>query len=763
MSSHPDDAAPQRPRPTQAELLERWERYFADPLLSLAVLRGEAEQGTLEDKRGLRSLSWRYFFGILPSPAPLSDTPSAYSTYELLLSQSRSHYTELRERYLRSPDGRWINDGGTGAGASSTGHATTAGQAGLAKVDAKANNPLGLDEENPWQAWFLDLELRKTIRQDVLRTFPEVDFFREPTTQDRLVDLLFVYCKLTPEIGYRQGMHELLAPLLWYVDYDSLEPLSPNANELSLAHLVLAREWVEHDTWALFSALMKSASPFYDHTPSRSLSLRPPPAPGYPPSASTPSSSSTALVQPIVAVATHLHSLLATLDPPLHAAFTRLQVEPQLYAIRWLRLLFSREFPLPDTLVLWDGLFALDPSLHLTTHIALAMLLRIRDALLGAARDGYGEFLQVLLRYPPCPDAAASFRPALLVQQALYLRDHLSPAAAAHIRAQNVQLGASVGEPSSGPPSPDEEEQYDLRRPAARQAAAHRRSQTAGNVAALPQGLGFLSGEGLVGDLAKGVYGRAEALGINKALMGTFNEIKRGVAEASALAEERRRQQARFSTPSPSSPSSFGPPSAARPAPYSQIPTRAPWDPQRSPPPPPVAAKDALSDLAAMRAQSIAMSRAVDICVNALERAASAEGESVGAERAGMMALTALKHVRDVLGGQAHAFDPAVIEPLTLALSVPEEKVRDDEPKADATPSPVPVAPSASAKAPPPTAASSASTTSASGLSVAPVSSPQLHLSARTDKPLPSLSQGNPGYLSGGQLSWNTAKGAEQD
>lgn len=145
-----------------------------------------------------------------------------------------------------------------------------------------------------------------------------------------------------------------------------------------------------------------------------------------------------------------------------------------------------------------------------------------------------------------------------------------------------------------------------------------------------------------------------------------------------------------------------------------------------------------------MRAQSIAMSRAVDLCVNALERAASAEGESVGAERAGMMALTALKHVRDVLGGQAHAFDPAVIEPLTLALSVPEEKVRDEEPNADATPAPVPVAPVASAKATSPTAAPSASSTSANGLSAAPVASPPLHLSARTDKPLPSLSRTPP-------------------
>ena len=62
MSSSPDELAVralQRPRPPPAQLLDEWQRYFADPLLSLAALKADAEQGVLHDKRGLRSLSWR--------------------------------------------------------------------------------------------------------------------------------------------------------------------------------------------------------------------------------------------------------------------------------------------------------------------------------------------------------------------------------------------------------------------------------------------------------------------------------------------------------------------------------------------------------------------------------------------------------------------------------------------------------------------------------------------------------------------------------
>lgn len=47
---------------------------------------------------------------------------------------------------------------------------------------------------------------------------------------------------------------------------------------------------------------------------------------------------------------------------------------------RWVRLLFGREFPLQDLLVVWDALFADSITLDLVDFIFVAMLLYIRDA-----------------------------------------------------------------------------------------------------------------------------------------------------------------------------------------------------------------------------------------------------------------------------------------------------------------------------------------------------------------------------------------------
>lgn len=61
---------------------------------------------------------------------------------------------------------------------------------------------------------------------------------------------------------------------------------------------------------------------------------------------------------------------------------------------RWLRLLFTREFSMDDAMVLWDGLFACDPSFDLAPWICVAMLIRIRN------RREY-LFCTLLTRGPP--------------------------------------------------------------------------------------------------------------------------------------------------------------------------------------------------------------------------------------------------------------------------------------------------------------------------------------------------------------------------
>jgi TBC1 domain family protein 5 len=48
-----------------------------------------------------------------------------------------------------------------------------------AQDNLTVNNPLSLETDSPWNQYFMDDNLRKEIYQDVERTFPEVEFFKD--------------------------------------------------------------------------------------------------------------------------------------------------------------------------------------------------------------------------------------------------------------------------------------------------------------------------------------------------------------------------------------------------------------------------------------------------------------------------------------------------------------------------------------------------------------------------------------------------------
>lgn len=182
----------------------------------------------------------------------------------------------------------------------------------------------------------------------------ENSFFQEPSTQTILLDVLFIYSKLNPDVGYRQGMHEILAPILWVIHCDAIEvnPLSDSEAEDTFMLNVLDRQFVEHDAFTLFCAVMQTAKSFYeigDSTP------------------------------PIVDRSRRIHEeYLAEVDPELANHLQVIEILPQIFLLRWIRLLFGREFSLKDTLSVWDVLFAENLSLSLVDMTCLAMILRIR-------------------------------------------------------------------------------------------------------------------------------------------------------------------------------------------------------------------------------------------------------------------------------------------------------------------------------------------------------------------------------------------------
>jgi len=136
-------------------------------------------------------------------------------------------------------------------------------------------------------------------------------------------------------------MHEILAIIFWCTDMDSIEAVYDSDDTSSLATLVLSRDHVEHDAYSLFNVLMSNMLSWYD--PNLSVPCHSGTSNGFN------QSTNTTLVQPIVAKCTRIHEVLKKVDFELWKRMEELKIEPQIYGIRWLRLLFSREFPIEHT------------------------------------------------------------------------------------------------------------------------------------------------------------------------------------------------------------------------------------------------------------------------------------------------------------------------------------------------------------------------------------------------------------------------------
>jgi TBC1 domain family protein 5 len=140
-------------------------------------------------------------------------------------------------------------------------------------------------------------------------------FFREPSTQKKLLDILFIYSKLNPDTGYRQGMHELLAPILWVVDCDAVDARSlrdgATGEEIESENLMLEivdAAFVEHDAFNLFCALMQTTKAFYEVGDSKT--------------------------SPLVGRSRRIHEeLLAAVDPDLEHHLVSIEILPQIYLV----------------------------------------------------------------------------------------------------------------------------------------------------------------------------------------------------------------------------------------------------------------------------------------------------------------------------------------------------------------------------------------------------------------------------------------------
>uniref|UniRef100_A0A673ZUC5 TBC1 domain family member 5 n=1 Tax=Salmo trutta TaxID=8032 RepID=A0A673ZUC5_SALTR len=352
---------------------KEWDDLFLNSNY-LARIRQAGISGRLRSSR-FRSVCWKLYLEVLPE----DKSQWLNKTKEL-----RAQYEKIKETHITNPR-------------------KAAGQ-----QDLVVNNPLSQDEGSLWNKFFQDKELRGMIKQDVMRTFPEMRYFQDEAVRTKLTDILFCYARENEQLLYKQGMHELLAPIVFvlHCDHQAFQHASETAYPSEEMLSLLNPMFHEHDAYAMFSQLMETAEPWFSSFEREDEMLT-----------SMPFARPQDL-GPSVAIVTKVNRIQDQLvkkhDVELHMHVNRLEIAPQIYGIRWVRLLFGREFPLQDLLVVWDALFADSITLDLVDYVFVAMLLYIRDALIAS---NFQTCLGLLMHYPPIGDIHT------LLHKALFLRD----------------------------------------------------------------------------------------------------------------------------------------------------------------------------------------------------------------------------------------------------------------------------------------------------------------------------------------------------
>ncbi|KNC30655.1 hypothetical protein FF38_11718 [Lucilia cuprina] len=367
--------------------VERYRQEWLQLLKTLddkpEAIRDLAFEGQLKISK-FRSVYWSLLLRVLNED---------HRTWCLQREQQRKCYEKLKQEFAKNPhqlDGNLSNEN---------------------------DNPLSQSSQSVWNQYFSDQELFAVIRQDVVRTFPGVDFFRKPLVQNSMCNILFYYAREHPYMSYRQGMHEILAPVIFvmYGDHQSLLHFREIAKNVEIDNTllnVLNPSYLEADSYFIFSRIMSSIESYYRVSNSLPTKLNGASSP-LPTSGIENNPNYSSEVEVVGQLNLIRDKILAKEDLHLHNYLMKLDIPLHIFGIRWLRLLFGREFALLDLLVLWDAIFADSDRFDLPNYIVVAMLIRIRDKLL---LSDYTTCLTYLMRYPTNVDISLILRHALYMQ-----------------------------------------------------------------------------------------------------------------------------------------------------------------------------------------------------------------------------------------------------------------------------------------------------------------------------------------------------------
>ncbi|ELP88413.1 hypothetical protein EIN_229360 [Entamoeba invadens IP1] len=278
--------------------------------------------------KSLRPLAWRIFLGVLPSEFG--------EGWEKIIQKQREKYISLRAKH-------WDNKE-------------------MLDPKPKFIDPLAPPTENPVVKENKDI-LRR-VEGDVQRLFSDQEYFTNTELRNKITRMCYVFAKDNPLKNYQQGFHELMAILYHTFDTDntttvfikSCEELDLTDDEKRILRCVLDKEHLEEDIYTIFEFLMKDLGDFYQSKDAKIDDKR----------------------SRIQEKCDEIFGYLNTYDGQYHSLLVKHEVI-NIFAIKWIKMMFAREFLLNDVVIIWDSLFAFGKKLKLLDGFFLAMLHFVRN------------------------------------------------------------------------------------------------------------------------------------------------------------------------------------------------------------------------------------------------------------------------------------------------------------------------------------------------------------------------------------------------
>ena len=379
------------------------------------MLGGLSEKGVPDE---LRSLYWKVLLGFMPEDS---------TEWEQTLAAKRAQYWGFCEELIVVPDKVMevkkrqetppveVPEGGVeGAGAVEE----TEGKD--ENDEEEADHPLCSSTSSPWSVFLHNKSLLQTIDVDLPRTMPSLHFFNhdapdtsltptehntspetlsrmntmEPTqgkpftkSQQHLRRLLFIFVKLNPGLNYVQGMNEVSGHLFYAFASHLSRPYVPcavcAAKEAERKEAKGEKEGEEKESKgpSCVSCYARShcqtmadaeADAFFAFTVLMSHL-----GGNFCRSLDTDVSGITGSLKGYIEV-------FKRCDPVLQAHMESKNLKPEFYCFRWVTLLLSQEFMVPDVLRVWDFLFGEVEEINTRLwYVCVSMSMSLRDELLA--------------------------------------------------------------------------------------------------------------------------------------------------------------------------------------------------------------------------------------------------------------------------------------------------------------------------------------------------------------------------------------------